>query len=62
MRALLTDLRDHPLVLALVIINVVFLGAVVREVSASGARKDALIAELARECVGNAGQKGDREK
>lgn len=43
-------LRKHPMVLAIVIINALFLGYVVREVGASGARKDALIAELSRDC------------
>jgi hypothetical protein len=43
-------LKAHPFVLALVIVNALFLGYVVREVSASGERRDQLIAELARDC------------
>jgi hypothetical protein len=54
-------LKGNPVVLAVVIINVLFLGYVVREVSASGARRDALIAELARDCsAAMPAQKGDR--
>jgi hypothetical protein len=52
-------LKRHPWALALVVINGLFLSYVVHEVSASGARRDALIAELAREC-GRA-PKGDRQ-
>jgi hypothetical protein len=46
----------------LLIINLLFLSYVVREVAASGARRDALIAELARECVEHPANKGDREQ
>ena len=44
-------LKAHPYALALVVVNVMFLGYVVHEVSASGARRDALIAELSRDCM-----------
>jgi hypothetical protein len=47
---LLGNLKQNPLVLAVVIINVLFLGYVVREAGSSAERKDALIAELARDC------------
>jgi hypothetical protein len=52
-------LKRNPLVFAIVVINVLFLSYVVHEVSASGARRDQLIAELARDC-GRA-PKGDRQ-
>jgi hypothetical protein len=52
-------LRANPAVLGLVVINVLFLGYVIHEVGASASRKDALIAELTREC-GRA-PKGDRQ-
>jgi hypothetical protein len=48
---LIDSLRSNPMVLAVVIVNVLFLGYIVREVGASGARKDTLIAELARDCA-----------
>lgn len=51
-------LKAHPFALALVIINALFLSYVVHEVSASGARRDAMITELARDC---ARTKGDRQ-
>ena len=47
---LLSNLRQNPLVLAVVIVNVLFLGYVVREAGSSAERKDALIADLARDC------------
>jgi hypothetical protein len=46
-------LRQHPWILAAVIINVLFLSYVVHEVAASGERRDQLIAELARNCKAN---------
>ena len=48
---LIAALKRHPLVLALVVVNVLFLSYIVHEVAASGERRDQLIAELARECV-----------
>jgi len=56
---IIAALKSHPVVLALVVINVLFLSYVVREVAASGDRRDKLIAELARDC-GRA-PKGDRQ-
>ena len=43
-------LREHPWILAIVVINVLFLGYIVHEVAATGERRDALIAELTRKC------------
>ena len=57
---LIDSLRSNPMVLAVVIINVLFLSWIVREVAASGARKDTLIAELARDCSAST-QRGDRK-
>jgi hypothetical protein len=48
---LIAALKRHPLVLAAVVVNVLFLSYIVHEVAASGERRDQLIAELARECV-----------
>jgi len=45
-----TTLKEHPWILAVVVINVLFLGYIVHEVAATGERRDALIAELARKC------------
>lgn len=56
---IIAALKGHPWALALVIINALFLSYVVHEVAASGARRDAMIAELARDC-GRA-PKGDRQ-
>jgi hypothetical protein len=44
-------LKKHPWVLAIVVVNALFLSYIVHEVAASGERRDQLIAELARECV-----------
>ena len=59
-----SNLRDHPLVLALVVINVLFLiGCAygLREISASAARRDTMLAdEIAKDCA--AAPKGDRLK
>lgn len=55
----LDALKANPIVLGAVVINVLFLGYVVHEVGASASRKDALIAELTRDC-GRA-PKGDRQ-
>ena len=56
------SLKTNPLPVSLVIINLVFLGYCVREIGASGARRDALIAELARDCAMAPARKADREK
>jgi len=56
---LIAALKRHPLVLAAVVVNVLFLSYIVHEVAASGERRDQLIAELARDC-GRA-PKGDRQ-
>jgi hypothetical protein len=50
---LLHDLRANPLALALVIINLLFAGVVVyslREISASGERRDALMTQAIERC------------
>jgi hypothetical protein len=46
-------LREHPWILAVVIVNVLFLGYVVHVVAETGERRDQLIAELARNCKTN---------
>ena len=43
-------LREHPWILAGVVLNMLFVGYVIHEVSAAGERRDTLIAELARNC------------
>lgn len=51
--AVVEGLRDQPLALALVVINVLFLGLVgytLYQVSERGIARDALIAKLAQEC------------
>jgi hypothetical protein len=58
---ILGNLRQNPLVLAVVLINVLFLGYVVREAGSSAERKDILIAELARDCASLPSRKGDRQ-
>jgi uncharacterized membrane protein YidH (DUF202 family) len=47
------ELRHQPLVLALIILNVLFLASTIlmwREVSAAVERKDALLTTMAKEC------------
>jgi hypothetical protein len=61
MRNLLSDLRQHPLILGIVLVNVLFLWMVIREVGESGKRRDAIIAELTRDCAINPAPKGDRQ-
>ena len=45
------SLREHPWILAGVVVNVLFLGYVVHEAGESNVRRDNLIAELARNCA-----------
>ena len=45
-----SNLRDHPWVLAIVVVNVLFLGYVIHEAGESNVRRDNLIAELSRKC------------
>ena len=54
-----SSLRDHPWILAGVVVNVLFLGYVVHEAVESNVRRDNLIAELARDC--GRVPKGDRQ-
>lgn len=57
-------LKAQPLILALVVVNVLFLigGAYgLREISVSVARKDQLLAELAKDCIVSVAPKGDRQ-
>jgi hypothetical protein len=58
---LVRDLKTHPLTLALVIVNLLFLTYMVREISASSLRKDTLISTLMRDCAMPPTQKGDRQ-
>lgn len=44
------QLREHPWILAAIIVNVLFLGYVIHIVAATGAARDQLISELARKC------------
>ena len=55
---IIDGLKSNPWVLALVVMNVLFLGYIVHEVGESGARKDSLITELARDCARSI--KGDK--
>jgi hypothetical protein len=61
LRKIFIGLRDQPLTIALVIINLLFLGYVVQQVASAGQRRDQLISELARECIDRPGGKGDRQ-
>lgn len=47
---IIDGLKANPWVLGLVVVNVLFLGYVVHEVGESASRKDALIADLTRDC------------
>lgn len=47
------SLKDHPLTLAIVIINVLFIASAawtLRSIAQAGERRDALIAQLVKEC------------
>jgi CDP-diacylglycerol pyrophosphatase len=59
------DLRSQPILLALVVINVLFLAGTMyiwREVSQSVERKDALLATLTERClISERTTKGDRQ-
>ncbi|WP_323984489.1 hypothetical protein [Bradyrhizobium japonicum] len=53
-RKVVGALRDHPLALALVVINLLFLtgfGFMLREIARAVARKDALLADIASHCL-----------
>ena len=56
---IIDTLKKHPWVLAIVVVNALFLSYIVHEVAASGERRDQLIAELARDC--GRSPKGDKQ-
>jgi hypothetical protein len=55
-RNIAESLRNQPVALALIVINVIFIAAfalTLREVSASATRRDGLLADLMQHCVIN---------
>lgn len=62
-QAVAEDLKSQPLALALVIINLLFLAGGVytmREISTASARRDQIITDLVRKCIGHTEDKGDQ--
>ena len=61
--SVVNGLKSHPLVLAIVVINVLFIGAAAYTLSSlaqAGARRDELIRDLATQCEIRPALKSDR--